>query len=324
MKKVIVTLVIFSLFTGVAFGMGMHLNKKGVVVAAFGTSYPTALGAILNIYSKVKSAFPKVDVRLAFTSSIIRSIWHKRANDRLFKKEHPEIPKGIYHIKSPLALLADMSDEGYRTIAVQPLQLTDGEEYQDLVNVVDALVSIRALQLKNKPFRCIALGRPLLGRAGVYKGDGTYHEDLKAVAVALKPDVEFAVKKRAALVYMGHGNEHRSTGLYYELQEELRSMYPKVKIFVGTVEGHPTLDNVVSTLKSQHVRKVVLKPLMVVAGDHANNDMAGNDKDSWKMVMKRAGIRVIPVIKGLGSVDSIANIYVQHLKDAIKWAGLSF
>ncbi len=324
MKRFVVALVVFSLFTGVAFGMGMHVNKKAIVVAAFGTSYPTALKAILNVYGKVKAAFPKVDVRLAFTSSIIRRIWHKRATDKLFKREHPDIPKDIYNVRSPLALLADMSDNGYRTIAVQPLHVTAGEEYNDLVNVVEGLVSIQALQLKNKPFRRIVLGRPLLGRPGIYEDGKTYHEDLKIAAEALKADAEFAMRKHAALVYMGHGNEHRSTGLYYELQEEMSVMYPKVRIFVGTVEGHPTLEDVVSALKKNKVRKVVLKPLMVVAGDHANNDMAGNDKDSWKMVMKREGIRVMPVIRGLGSMNAVANIYVQHLKDAIRWAKLSF
>lgn len=169
------------------------------------------------------------------------------------------------------------------------------------------------------PFKKLVLGRPILGMPGP-KHD--YHEDLEIAAKALKDDVEFARKKGAALVYMGHGNEFYSTGAYIELQETMRKMYPDVKIFIGTVEGFPSFEDVLEGLIHAKVKRVVLKPLMIVAGDHARNDMAGESKDSWKNRIKEKGIEVIPVIKGLGEKESIRKILIQHIKDAARDNGI--
>ncbi len=105
-------------------------------------------------------------------------------------------------------------------------------------------------------------------------------------------------------------------------KKKMRQMYPGVKIFIGTVEGFPTLEDVVSGLVHCKVKRVVLKPLMMVAGDHANNDMAGNDKDSWKSVIKSKGIKVYPVIKGLGENPEIVKIIVEHVRQAAKDNGI--
>ena len=149
-----------------------------------------------------------------------------------------------------------------------------------------------------------------------------YHKDLRAVARALKCDIELAEAKDAALVYMGHGNEFYSTGVYIELQEVMRKMYPDVKIFIGTVEGFPDLDYVIKGLVHSKVKRVILKPLMIVAGEHARNDMAGTDKTSWKNRIEEKGIEVIPVIKGLGQIKGIKNIIVEHAKDAARENGI--
>ncbi len=327
-KRYAKTLVIFAVLTALfavsiapVAAMGSR-NKKAILVAAFGTTYPSALKAILNVYNVIKKAYPNTEVRLAFTSNMIRRVWHKRQKDKMFQKEHPEIPNQIYSIRSPLAALAELSDAGYKTVVVQPLHVSPGEEYNLLAETIKALLSISTLQEKKKFFKKIALGRPLLGRNGPYKDGRTYHDDIKEVAKALKCDVDLARKNKSALVYMAHGNEHFSLGSYMELQKVMNQMYPDVKIFIGCVEGFPGIDEVVEQIKAAGVKKVILKPLMVVAGDHANNDMASDEEDSWKMILKRNGIIAKPVIQGIGELKSIAHIYLEHLKDAARDAGI--
>lgn len=298
-----------------SFAMGTKTDKKAIVLAGFGTSYPSALVAITNIRDTVQKAFPKTTVKLAFTSNIIRKIWHRRQNDQKFLADNPNIPKDILYVKGPLATIADLQDEGYNIIIVQPTHIYFGEEYSDLSSYINGLNSIKTIKAKFMPFKKLVIGRPLLGKCGI---EHDYHEDLIPAAKALAPDVELAKKNKAALVYMGHGNEYYSTGAYIEFQQTLRQMYPETSIFVGTVEGYPSLDNVVNALLHAKVKKVVLKPFMIVAGDHANNDMAGDGDDSWKMIIQSKGIQVIPVTKGIGENPAIASIYVSHIKDVAR------
>lgn len=298
-----------------SFAVNQKSDKKTIVLAGFGTSYPSALVAITNIQDTVQKAFPKTKVKVAFTSNIIRKIWHKRQNDQKFLAENQNIPKNILYVKGPLATIADLQDEGYNIIIVQPTHIYFGEEYHDLTSYVNALNSIKTIKAKFMPFKKLVIGRPLLGKSGI---EHDYHEDLVPAAKALAADVALAKKNKATLVYMGHGNEYYSTGAYIEFQQTLRQMYPKTNIFVGTVEGYPSLGNVVDGLLHTKVKKIVLKPFMIVAGDHANNDMAGNEDDSWRMVIQNKGIKVIPVTKGIGENPAIAAIYVNHIKDVAK------
>ena len=295
--------------------MGHMKNKKAIVLAQFGTSYPVALTAITEIQKKVQDAFPDVKVQTAFTSYIIRDIWHERQDNRKFLKENRNIPKEILHIKGPLATIAGLQDEGYSTIIVQPTHVFEGEEYLNLKSCVDGLDSISAVRPKHKPFRKIVLGRPLFGKKGE---EYPYHKDLETAAKAVCDDVALAVKNNAALVYMGHGNECLSTGAYIEFQETLREMYPETPVYTGVVEGFPSLDYVVSGLVKDRIEKVVLKPLMIVAGDHAINDMAGDDDGSWKRIIESKGIEVITEIHGLGENPEIAKIFIEHIKDVIR------
>jgi len=315
MKKsgLIVVMIILSITLVISsFAMGQKKDKKAIVLAGFGTSYPSALVAITNIQDGVQKAFPKVKVSLAFTSNIIRNIWHKRQHDKKFLSENKNIPREILYIKGPLATIADLQDEGYNVIIVQPTHIYCGEEYTDLTSYVNGLNSIKTIKAKFMPFKKLVLGRPLLGKYGT---SYDYHEDLLPAAKALSPDVALAKKNHAALVYMGHGNEFYSTGVYIEFQQALRQMYPDTKIFVGTVEGYPSLDNVVSALTHMRIKKVLLKPFMIVSGDHARNDMAGDEDDSWKKIIESKGIKVIPVIQGLGENAGVAKIFIQHIKD---------
>ena len=317
MKKVIITLMAIIFMATNIFAMGHHSkkeNKVAIVVAAFGTTYMSGLSQILNIYNTIKKEFPHTKVAITFTSNIIRGIWKKRQAeaDKWIKKG---VPKEVLYVKNMIATVGDLVEDGYKTIIIQPLHITYGEEYMDVLAYAKALGSIETIKKKWRPINKIVVGRALLGTFGP-KYD--YHEDIKKAVKVLKDDIMLAKKKNACLVYMGHGNEFFSTGLYAETQKEFRKMYPEVKTYIGTVEGYPSLDDVVLALKHCNKKNIVLKPFMIVAGDHANNDMAGKDKDSWKNVISAHGFHVIPVLKGLGAKKTIAEIFVQHIKDVAR------
>ena len=194
----------------------------------------SALVSITNVQKVVQEAFPNTPVRIAFASNIIRNIWHQRQQDPQFLKEHKDIPEQILYVKGPLATIADLQDEGYRTIVVQPLHAYAGEEYADLCAYVSGLNAIATVKKKYMPFVKLVIGRPVLGESGP---DYDYHKDMEAAAKALAPDVTFAGQKGEALVYMGHGNEFFSTGIYAEFEQVMQKTYPKSRVFVGTVEG---------------------------------------------------------------------------------------
>lgn len=289
-------------------------EKQAIVLTAFGTSYPEALKSILNIRDKVQKAFPKTPVKLAFTSNIIRKIWQERSADKAWQKANSGIPADVLHVKTPLATIADLQNQGYRDIAVQSLHVFAGEEFHDIVTLVASLRSIRTLKPQHAPFVRMVLGRPALGMPGVKY---PYVEDMKAAAKVLKADVDQARKMNAALVFMGHGNDYFSTGIYAEFQKIMQEEY-KWPVIVSCVEGYPTFDEVLAGLKAAGKKKVLMKPFMIVAGDHANNDMAGDEDDSWKVMAQKAGYDVTTQLRGLGMVDAWAAIYVDHLKDALK------
>ncbi len=294
-------------------------DKFAIVLAQFGTSYPSALPALLNIQYLVREAFPEVKVCMAFTSNIIRRIWRKRRGNEEFLREHRDIPEEILHVRTPLATIADLQDEGYATIIVQPTHVFEGLEYLDLKSCVDGLLSISAVNPRQRPFKTIALGRPLLGKKG---REYPYFNDLQVAASALSPDMAAAAEHGAALVYMGHGNEYLSSGIYLEFQEVLRKMHPERRTYIATVEGFPPVDYLLSELKRDGIEKVFLKPLMIVAGDHALNDMAGDEEDSWKTILNEGGIEVISAVQGLGENPEIAGIYIQHIRDAARDSGI--
>lgn len=321
MKRLLLCVCVSLLFLGMAnSGMAMKKNsKKAIVLANFGTSYLSALKAITNIRDEVKASFPGVEVKVAFTSNIIRRIWHNRRNDLVFMKKHGVEFKEFLTVKGPLATIADLQDDGYSVVIVQPTHIYSGEEFADLKSYVGGLNGITTIKKKFMPFKHLVIGRPALGTAGIVHD---YHKDMEVAAKTLKEDVELARKNGATLIYMGHGNEYYSTGIYAEFQDVLRRMYPDVKIFVGTVEGFPSLSDVVAEFKIAKPAQVILKPLMVVAGDHANNDMAGEEDDSWKKEIEGLGIKVVPVLRGLGENGNWAKIYVDHIRDAIKDNGV--
>jgi sirohydrochlorin cobaltochelatase len=294
-------------------------EKTAIVIAAFGTTYPAAVDALLAIVRDVEACYPETPVKMAFTSNIIRKKWHGRAADPSYRQQHPQVPDYFYRIKNLLGTLADLQDEGYQTIVVQPTHLTPGEEYLDVAAYIKGLLSIETVKQRWRPFHKIALGRPLMGVLGA---DHPYAEDLDKLATALKPDMELAKAGQATLVYMGHGNEHLSTGLYAELEELMNRRYPQIKTRIGLVEGEPDVENVLENLQRDNANKLLLKPLMVVAGDHANNDMAGAETDSWKSKLEAAGFQTEPMLRGLGENPAVRQLFIAHLQDAAREAGI--
>lgn len=290
-------------------------TKAAIVIASFGTTQPEALAAILNIQNKVKEAFPHTKVALTFTSNIIRTIWQERAAEPGYGAAHPEIPAEVLHVRGILATMGLLQDQGYNALIVQPTHIAHAEQFIDLSSYVDGLAAIKTIKAKYRPFHALAVGRPVTGTHGI---DHDYNEDITILARAMATDAQLAADNRSALVYMAHGNDHYSTGVFSQFQEVMRRMYPQVTTYVGGVEGFPGFASVARELQRDGVTRVTLKPLMIVAGDHALNDMASDAADSWKSQLSKQGITVLPVLKGMGSNDGVAAIFVDHIRDAAK------
>lgn len=295
--------------TGLTHAYDRPERKPAIVLAAFGTSQPEALEAILNIEEMVKKAFPDYDVHLAFTSNIIRHIWHERADDAEFKSENPDVPEEMYSIANVLTTLANIQEGGARLVLVQSLHVTDGEEYTDLANLVKALSGYQTMKASLHPFPWIGVGEPALGLE-----DGL-EKSLERAAVALGPIARKAWETSSSLVFMGHGNEHLNQEVFAKLETILRKKYGE-HIYIGTVEAEPFAEEIAEAMKAKanSPKNIFLAPLMVVAGDHAKNDMAGDEEDSWTSIFQAQGFTVEPYLVGLGSLNDWAEIYVEHLK----------
>ena len=257
--------------------------RRGILLVAFGTSVPEAVQAIDSIKKQAEAAFPGVPVRLAYSSKIIRDKIAREGNIK----------------KSPAQALADMAAEGFTQVAVQSLQSIPGREYDDIK------ATAGAFQAMPKGIKKVSVGRPLL-----YS-----HEDIAKAAEAVLKALPAHTKGEAVLL-MGHGTGHPANAAYSALQLDLWRR--DASVFVATVEGAPTLEEVLPQLKRQGVRTVFLVPLMSVAGDHAHNDMAGQEHDSWASRLKAAGIASRSVLVGLGSRPVVAGLWIDHLRDAMQ------
>lgn len=262
-------------------GHGEHKpTKKGILLVAFGTSIPEAQHALDNIVDAAKKAFPGVEIRWAWTSHIIR--------EKVAKEQ------GL-HVDSESVALAKMLDDGFTDVAVQSLHTIPGAEYHDMVKAAHAY---RALGMRT------LVGYPLMATS----------EDLKLTAEAIIATIPQGRKKNEAVVLLGHGTHHPADVYYSAVQHVLAGMDELV--LMGTVEGHPTYDDVLATLKAKGVKKVWLMPFMSVAGDHIVNDMAGPEADSWASMLAAEGIKNQSVLKGTAEYDEYVDIWIDHLKGA--------
>lgn len=253
--------------------------KKGILLVAFGTSEASAKVSFQNIEQKVKKAFPGVDVFWAYTSHIIR---HKLAG------------QGEMTL-SPAQALAKMMDDGYTHVAVQSLHTIPGEEYHELT------MTVNGFKAMPKGFDKLLLGFPMLGA-----------QDTVAMAVdAVIATLPKARKANEAVVLMGHGTHHPGNIYYAGMNWQLQQKDPN--IIMGTVEGYPEIGDVIAWLKTKKSGKVWLMPFMSVAGDHAKNDMAGDEEDSWKSQLTKVGFSCETVLKGTAEYDAFADIWVSQL-----------
>ncbi|MDR2455445.1 MAG: sirohydrochlorin cobaltochelatase [Deltaproteobacteria bacterium] len=282
-------------------------TRPAVVLAAFGTLRLEALKDLENVEGRVKAAFPEYDVHMAFTCNMIRKIWRQRADAAPVGGPDPIVLR-YSRVKNPLSVLADLQETGAGRVLVQSLHVTDGEEYQNLANQIEALSKVEALQPSLRPFQDLRLGPPALGL-----GDG-HPAYLDRAAEALKSWIREASEAEAALVLMGHGNEKLKQAVFDKLQARLRRDYPRV--YLGTVEAEPGGGEIAEAVAGDKPPsgRVIMAPLMVVAGDHARKDMAGEEPDSWKSLLSAKGLKVEVKLVGLGSLDSWADIYVESLK----------
>jgi len=283
--------------------------KPEIVLAIFGTTEPEAVSAILNVEKRIRAAFPEYKVHLGFTADKIRAIWRERGRDAAWKAKNHGLPAELYSIVNPLAALAQIQDEGPRPIFVQSLHIVNGTEFGNQKVMTQSLAALSARPANKKPFPYISLGDSALGKGSA--------QELERAAEALKPLVEQARAKDAALVLMGHGNEEVDIKTYRDFAAHLVKKYAPQPIFIALVEGKPGFDDLLAAVKKAKVEKTFLAPLMLVAGDHAINDMAGDEDDSLASLLKAEGIKVESWLKGLGDNDSWADIYVERLRDQI-------
>lgn len=261
--------------------------KPVILTVSFGTSYNDSREKTIGAVEKaIADAYPDHEVRRAFTSQIVIDIIKER--DGI---ETDNVEEAFDRLVS----------DGVKEVVVQPTHVMSGYEYDDLAAAAESY--------KDK-FDKIAMGAPLL----------TADEDYTSLVNALTAETKEYDNGETAIVFMGHGTEHEANSAYTKLQDTFTSAGAD-NYFIGTVESEPTLDDVIAAVKEKGYKKVVLEPLMVVAGDHANNDMAGDDDGSWKTAFEAEGFEVECVLKGLGEIEDIQKIYVSHAGGAIDSLG---
>ncbi len=260
-----------------------HTMKKGILLVTFGSTRPEAQVAFRNIEKMVKAAYPGIAARWAYTSEMVRK----------------KLAKGGVYLDSPEVALAKMMDEGFTHVAVQSLHTIAGKEFHDLVK------NTRAFAQMKGGFESVLVGYPLLGKG----------EDLPRVVDAIIKIIPNDRKKHEAVVLMGHGSSHSSSFVYAAMMFFLQLKDPN--IFVSTVNGSPPIEDIKKMLLQKNIKKAYLMPFMSVAGVHAQDDMAGDRKDSWKSILTQAGITCVPILKGTAEYDEIAAVWIDHLGELL-------
>ena len=259
-------------------------TPNGIVLVAFGTSMESAKPSLDAIDKAYKKAYPDTPVIWAYTSDIIRAKLAKEQNQKVFSVKEA---------------LDACKKQGIVSVRVQSLHVTGGEEFNMLQRML-----VRYLNKNPGSFEHLYLGHPLLESG----------KDLEEVLTALLANVQNKRKAGEALILMGHGNDRGPSDI--TLAHVADTLHAKDKLaYMATVEGDNTFEHIVPSLKASGVKKAVLMPFMVVAGDHANNDLAGPEDDSWASQLKKMGIAVEANLQGLGSIADIQKVYLRHTRD---------
>ena len=285
------------------------IGENEILVVSFGTSFNDSRAQdIGGIEKAIEAAYPDWSVRRAFTAQIILNHVLARDGER------------IDNVQQALDRAAK---NGVRNLLVQPTHLMHGAEYDELME---------ALEQYADQFETLAVAQPLLGEVGA--DASVINEDKQAVATAITAEAAeeagydsmlSAAEDGTAFVFLGHGTAHTAKVSYSQMASQMEALGYE-NAFVGTVEGEPeetSCENVIEKVAEAGYTNVVLRPMMVVAGDHANNDMAGDDSDSWKSMFASSGMfdKVDCQIEGLGRIEEIQDLYVAHTADAIKTLG---
>jgi len=283
-----------------------EIGENELLVVSFGTSYnDSRVADIKGIEDALQEAYPDWSVRRAFTAQII--INHVQARDgEVIDNMQQALDRAV--------------ENGVKNLVVQPTHLMHGAEYDEMMEVLDSY---------NDKFESISVAEPMLGEVG---DDATViNEDKAAVAEAIAnaavkdagyETMDAAAEDGTAFVFMGHGTSHTAKVTYSQMQTQMNELGYK-NVFIGTVEGEPeetACEAVIEAVKEAGYKKVVLRPLMVVAGDHAENDMAGAEEDSWKSMFEASGAfeSVDTQITGLGSLPEVQQLFVEHTKAAME------
>ena len=284
---------------------GDDIGDNELLVVSFGTSFNGSRAEdIGGIEKALQTAYPDWSVRRAFTAQIIINHVQARDDEKIDNMDQA---------------LQRAVNNGVKNLVVQPTHLMHGAEYDELTEAVESY--------KDK-FESVTIAEPLLGEVG--DSDDAVNDDKKAVAEAITAEavktagydsLEVAEADGTAFVFMGHGTSHTAKISYSQMQSQMNDLGYN-NVFIGTVEGEPedtACEAVIEKIKEAGYKKVVLRPLMVVAGDHANNDMAGDDEDSWKSQFKASGAfdKIDTQIAGLGEIAAIQDLYVAHTKAAM-------
>lgn len=278
-----------------------EIGDNEILVVSFGTSFNDSRAKdIGGIEKAIAKAYPDWSVRRAFTAQIIINHVQARDGEKIDNMQQALERAVANHVKN---------------LVVQPTHLMHGAEYDEMSELVE--------QYRDK-FESVKISEPLLGEVGA-TGEDT-NKDKEAVAKAIIGAASEENTKlsddEVAFVFMGHGTSHQAKVTYTQMQTQVTALGYK-NVFIGTVEGEPeetSCENIIAKLKEAGYKNVVLRPLMVVAGDHANNDMAGDDEDSWKSMFTASNAfdDIQTQISGLGSIEAVQQIYVSHIADAIK------
>ena len=282
-----------------------EIGEKELLVVSFGTSFnDSRVADIKSIEDALQEANPDWSVRRAFTAQIIINHIQARDGEKIDNMEQA---------------LERAVANGVKQLVVQPTHLMHGAEYDELMEAVAAYAD---------KFESVVVAEPLLGEVG--KDATVINADKAAVAEAVVAaavaegnfdSVQAAADNGTAFVLMGHGTAHVAKVTYSQMQTQMNELGYN-NVFIGTVEGEPeetACENVIEAVAAAGYKNVVLRPLMVVAGDHANNDMAGDEEDSWKSMFLASGKfeNVDCQISGLGSIEAIQNLYISHVQDAL-------
>lgn len=258
-------------------------ERQAILVVSFGTSYAeTRAKTIDAVEAEISAAYPGYVIRRAFTSKMIIKVLRQRDN---------------IIVDTPEEALKKLYEEGYATVVVQPLHIINGSEYHDTIMVCHKY---------RRGFDRFAIGTALLSTTQDYK-------QVADIMVQHGPSLQ----EGEALLLMGHGSVHSANAAYPALDYIFKQMGHS-HVHVGTVEGYPELPEVLEMMAPHGYRKVYMMPLMLVAGDHAQNDMAGDEEDSWKTILEQQGYEAVPLLIGMGEMPEIREIYMAHLKEAFE------